>query len=287
MSQDVALAADNPLVLAMNEVMKACSFIEETGKNNHFGYSYASDFDLLTTVQPAMANNGLTLVPEDIELLEQRPIGDRGRELTVIKVTYRLRHVSGATALIVAVGTGVDNEDKGAYKAQTGALKYALRQALLIPTGQDAERDVVEKKQEANLEVDLMRKYGLAIGDLDFLAELWGTDRDVAMARLGADPDPALADLRHVNEKFVKAFHASLGKHITKPAKKDYDDANDYDRALERYKRAKTSFLMKLFGVPSAKRVPADRGERFIGQARDPKWDEKFAKLWAKYGGQA
>ena len=39
------------------------------------------------------------------------------------------------------LGTGCDNNDKAAYKAQTGALKYALKNAFLIPDDADPEAD--------------------------------------------------------------------------------------------------------------------------------------------------
>jgi hypothetical protein len=39
------------------------------------------------------------------------------------------------------VGTGCDNNDKAAYKAMTGALKYALKNAFLIPDEADPEGD--------------------------------------------------------------------------------------------------------------------------------------------------
>ena len=58
---------------------------------------------------------------------------------TDLVVRYRLLHVSGESLDLEAPGCGVDFGDKGAYKAMTGALKYALRHTLLIPTGDDAE----------------------------------------------------------------------------------------------------------------------------------------------------
>lgn len=39
------------------------------------------------------------------------------------------------------LGSGCDNNDKAAYKAQTGALKYALKNSFLIPDEADPEAD--------------------------------------------------------------------------------------------------------------------------------------------------
>ena len=40
-----------------------------------------------------------------------------------------------------SIGTGADSGDKAPYKATTGAIKYALLTAFLIPTGDDPEND--------------------------------------------------------------------------------------------------------------------------------------------------
>ena len=44
---------------------------------------------------------------------------------------------SGETLTSSGLGTGCDNNDKAAYKAQTGALKYALKNAFLVPDDGD------------------------------------------------------------------------------------------------------------------------------------------------------
>jgi hypothetical protein len=43
--------------------------------------------------------------------------------------------------MVQTIGEGADSADKGAYKAMTGARKYAFRLLFNIPTGDDAERD--------------------------------------------------------------------------------------------------------------------------------------------------
>jgi hypothetical protein len=48
---------------------------------------------------------------------------------------------SGETISWQSIGTGSDATDKAAYKAATGALKYALLTGFLIPTGDDPEND--------------------------------------------------------------------------------------------------------------------------------------------------
>jgi hypothetical protein len=48
---------------------------------------------------------------------------------------------SGETLTASGLGTGVDLGDKSTYKAQTGSIKYALKNAFLVPDEADPEAD--------------------------------------------------------------------------------------------------------------------------------------------------
>lgn len=131
------------LAKALCAVMARVRYVPETGKNTFHRYSYASDEDLLTVLQPAMAEVGLAMIPErvDVKTVEHSPDGKgKPQWRTEVLVTYALLHASGECRTVQAPGCGIDGEDKGVYKAMTGALKYALRHTFLVPTGEDAER---------------------------------------------------------------------------------------------------------------------------------------------------
>ena len=131
------------LAKAICHVMAAAAYIPQTGKNSFHNYSYASDADLLLILQPAMIAAGLALVPHDIDIQTVEHSPDRkGKPVwrSDLVVTWMLIHISGESMIVKAPGCGVDGEDKGAYKAMTGALKYALRHLFLVPTGNDPER---------------------------------------------------------------------------------------------------------------------------------------------------
>ncbi|HYD02575.1 MAG TPA: ERF family protein [Phycisphaerales bacterium] len=131
------------LAKAVVRVMRAVRYVPETGRNQFHRYSYASDEDLLTVLQPAMAENGLALIPcrTDVKVEAHSPDAKgKPQWRTELVVTYKLLHESGEAETVQAPGCGIDGEDKGTYKAMTGALKYALRHLFLVPTGQDAER---------------------------------------------------------------------------------------------------------------------------------------------------
>lgn len=124
-------------------VMAEVGYARQTGKNAHQGYSYASEADLLRALRPAMVAHGLTLTPVCIGPLTLHEVAGRNSVQRVVTATvrYRLAHVSTEFVEIEVLASGADNLDKGAFKLMTGAEKYALRQAFLIETGDDPERE--------------------------------------------------------------------------------------------------------------------------------------------------
>lgn len=133
------------LAAALCAVMGEVPYVQKTGRNEFHRYKYASDADLLAALQPAMAKHGVAWLLERVEPVYAEGPQDRkgkGQRYTDLVVTYRVAHAdSDQTLTVQSVGTGLDGEDKGGYKALTGALKYALRQTFLLPTGDDPEKD--------------------------------------------------------------------------------------------------------------------------------------------------
>jgi len=127
------------LAQAVCAVMQAVEGVAKNGKNAHFRYSYATHEDIVRACRVAMAENGLVMVPTTVQHLGTVQINEK-RYRTEVLVTYRLMHTSGESCLVTVPAAGVDGEDKGPYKAMTGAHKYALLQAFLIPTGDDPEQ---------------------------------------------------------------------------------------------------------------------------------------------------
>jgi hypothetical protein len=138
------------LAKAVVAVMGEVHAVPETGQNKFQNYKYASDTDLLKALQPAMARAGLCLLPMVVAstVSKHSATAKEGEQWrTDMTTTYRLLHVSGEYIDIQTVGCGVDGADKGAYKAATGCLKYALRQLFLVPTGDDAEQAPPQRKE--------------------------------------------------------------------------------------------------------------------------------------------
>lgn len=116
--------------------------VAKTGRNTHDRYTYSSDEDFARAVQPVMARHGLALVPIQMDAVWYDTETGKGRTMRgcVLTVRWLLMHSAGGTQEMVTIGEGIDRADKAAYKAQTGARKYALRLAFQTPTSDDAEQ---------------------------------------------------------------------------------------------------------------------------------------------------
>lgn len=117
-----------------------------------YAYKAVADLDVKREVGAAMKNNGLAIVPIKIETnVEHQEFKDETEEFNVfknrrqvfteVKVTYCLMHESGESMEVVGYGQATDFKDKGAGKATTYALKYALLYTFMIPTGSIDDSD--------------------------------------------------------------------------------------------------------------------------------------------------
>lgn len=115
-----------------------------------YSYKGVSDQVVKEILQPAMIKHELSIVPIDVqakvttERWEETYKGDtKQKQSTFTEVTtkYLLLHSSGESIELAGYGHGVDTQDKGAGKATTYALKYALLYTFLIPTGKIDDAD--------------------------------------------------------------------------------------------------------------------------------------------------
>ena len=129
------------LIRKLSEVMALVSHIPKTGHNNFHGYDYATEADITAAVRVEMAKRQLMLIPSVVDS-KSEIIGDKKNRLVTIRVRYTLEDgESGETRQFDMLGEGSDSLDKAFYKAMTGATKYAVLKAFLIPTGDDPEKD--------------------------------------------------------------------------------------------------------------------------------------------------
>lgn len=133
-------------------VMKDIKNIEKntTVGSGRVSYKGVSDKDVKQKVGEAMQRHGLCIVPIEIkpkttierwEETTSYETKSKQQVFTEVETKYLLLHESGENIEIAGYGHGVDTQDKGAGKATTYALKYALLYAFMIPTGEIDDAD--------------------------------------------------------------------------------------------------------------------------------------------------
>lgn len=106
-------------------------------KKKHDGainYAYRGIEEITGVLQAILAKHGVTFVPR-ARLLEVKDIEKGGNPWTrtYLEVDYIIFHSSGTSiAGPRVIGIGDDNQDKGANKAMTQALKYAYLQTFCV-----------------------------------------------------------------------------------------------------------------------------------------------------------
>lgn len=143
-------------ILAVMSEVKNVEKTMDVGTGNS-SYKGVSDKVVKEVLQPAMAKHGLSILPIAVEAKattdrweEETQYGKKQKQSTLTEVTtkYLVLHSSGESIELAGYGHGVDSQDKGAGKATTYALKYALLYTFLIPTGKidDADNEHSEEK---------------------------------------------------------------------------------------------------------------------------------------------
>lgn len=131
------------IIKARIEVMKQAHGVGKGGYNDFHKYAYASDYDVLSLVQPAMAENGLILQMWPYEV--HGP--DEDANMSVLFM-MQWQHEDGAVAdPIPWWGIAQDKKqgggigDKWYNKAATAAEKYFLLKQFHIPAGKEMDPD--------------------------------------------------------------------------------------------------------------------------------------------------
>lgn len=144
------------IISVMNEVKGIDKTMDVgTGANQYKG---VADQEVKKIIGAAMVKNGLAIIPLSTETKtqvdrweEETQYGKKQKQsvFTEVETSYLLMHTSGEYLTISGYGHGVDTQDKGAGKATTYALKYALLYTFMVPTGKidDTDKDHSEDKE--------------------------------------------------------------------------------------------------------------------------------------------
>lgn len=137
------------LYAKMASVMGKVGYIKKRGRNSVQGYDYVMAADIAGEMAKLFAEAGLAFAPVEQQLEWETRESQRGNAMFVcrLKVSYSISDMeTGESILIPSFGEGMDSGDKAAYKAMTGALKYALIQTFLIAAGDDPEDETEDKE---------------------------------------------------------------------------------------------------------------------------------------------
>jgi len=137
------------LIKALNDANKEIEGVEKNAqiKFGNTNYKAVSDKDVKINIGRVFTKHGLVILPtniqKNVEILTEKD--NYGKEKTVfvtdVLVTYTMYHTSGESLQFQGYGQAIDTGDKGAGKACTYALKYALIYTSLAPTGNIADSD--------------------------------------------------------------------------------------------------------------------------------------------------
>lgn len=133
-------------------IMNEVGYVQKTAKNKHQDYMYAGERQLIQALRPALLKHEVICVPSEAKSRSEVVVAEGKKTFrTIIDYIFVYTHVPSSTHIQVAViGEGVDTGDKAAYKAATGALKYALRQPFIIETGDEPEEHDLPEDKKGN-----------------------------------------------------------------------------------------------------------------------------------------
>jgi hypothetical protein len=141
---DVWEGRGRPLARKLALVLADVHRVPKNGRNDFHGYDYVTESDLVDHIRDKLADQGVAIFPSvrDHHIAEMQDARNRTVYLTTVTLDVTLVDgESGDMMTTTWIGQGLDNSDKGYYKAYTGAIKYFLLKTFLISTGDDPERD--------------------------------------------------------------------------------------------------------------------------------------------------
>ena len=141
-------AEKKPMRLAakLAQIVSEIDHVDKKGRNEFHKYDYVKAADLANAVRKKLAEKNVFML-SDVTSMREEKYGDF--LFTTIEVTYTFHDGDSDDTLSFKVpGVGADKGDKGLYKALTGSLKYAIRNAFLVPDEKaDPEGDETVDKE--------------------------------------------------------------------------------------------------------------------------------------------
>lgn len=137
-------AQGRPLAKKLAQVLADVHRVPKNGRNDFHRYDYVYESDLVDHIRDKLAEQGVAIFPSVTDHSVEEMQDARNKVSYLTTVTLDITLVDGESGDMMTttwVGQGMDNGDKGYYKAYTGAIKYFLMKTFLISTGDDPEHE--------------------------------------------------------------------------------------------------------------------------------------------------
>jgi hypothetical protein len=139
------------LATKLAKVLGEVSRIPKSGRNKFQNYDYATESDALDAIRPLLSKHNIAVFFDCLSVEEL----DNNRTRVQIQVEMVCGD-SGESRSSICFGEARDadnkgkTQDKGLYKAMTGAMKYWMFKTFMISTGDDPETDHGNEPYSAN-----------------------------------------------------------------------------------------------------------------------------------------
>lgn len=125
----------------MHSVMTELAFVAKGDKTVNGQYKFVSHDDVTAAVRVPALKNGLIIYQN---VVSHEVTGNT----TAVTTEINIVNVDNPTdrVVVTSFGYGVDPQDKGPGKAMSYAFKYGLLKAFCLETGDDPEKDLIDRK---------------------------------------------------------------------------------------------------------------------------------------------
>lgn len=124
---------------ALSEIRKEIPHVSKEGYNENQRYKFLSEAQVTELMKELLTKHNVWFSCS-YEQESVIPNQKNTQLITTVSVDYTFTSlIDGSEVTGVAFGQGADSNDKGIYKAVTGAIKYIFMKNFLIVTGDDPE----------------------------------------------------------------------------------------------------------------------------------------------------
>jgi len=238
-------------------------------QNQQQNYKYRSIDDVYNALNPALAKNGLIIIPNILEVTKEDKTTKSGTNMTytTVRINYTFYSAEdGSSVNSEYYGEASDTGDKSINKAMASAYKYACFQVFCIPT------------EEMNEDADKTTPEGVKPkkSTADYVQQSYENRKDYIRSAGNAKPQSDSKGI-YISEAQAKLLFAKSNKDIVKRVieefgyektiqiqKKDFDDIlkKVVDEAFREKNAAEEISDINYYGALSQEAEHADAGDR-------------------------